>query len=327
MPTISLVTWNVENLFRPKADAPEEERAAYDAKLGLLAQTLEEVDADLIALQEVGGDNALRDLQQALPAYAHARRGVADGRGIAVAFLSKLAFVETEDITDFPASVLALNVAELDGDPMRRMGRGALRVKVRKGNFSFHAITVHLKSKLLSFPLANGGTAFSTNDETLRAKVAAYALLRRAVESATVRTAAADLIAQNDDTGLVVLGDFNDVPEAATTALFQGPEGSELLTRGFDLGDEGDSARLWNLGLAIDEQRRFSRIHRGAGELIDHIFASEEFFPRGADNLRRLPTLSDALVENIQSISDNPNARISKVRPDHAPVLAVFELD
>ncbi len=37
-------------------------------------------------------------------------------------------------------------------EPVTRMGRGALRVRVRKQRIAVDLLTVHLKSKLLSFP-------------------------------------------------------------------------------------------------------------------------------------------------------------------------------
>lgn len=70
---------------------------------------------------------------------------------------------------------------------------------------------------------------------------------------------------------VVVLGDFNDGPEAATTQLLYGPPGSEIGTAGFERPDGGDGQRLWNLAARILEGQRFSRVYRGRGELIDHI--------------------------------------------------------
>ena len=322
MPTLTLATWNVQNLFRPApGDAPA--AATYEQKIPLLAQTIRDLNPDVIALEEVGSADALADLQAALnPGWPNSRLGVPDSRGIACAFLSKLAFDETENVVQFPQAVRDLHLTDMGGQALDRMGRGALRVRVTKGGFRCHLISVHLKSKLLTFP----GGAFSTNDETVRAKVAALALMRRTAEAAAVRITASNILAAQPAAGVCVLGDFNDGHEAATTQIFQGPDGSELGTRGFDRPDEGDGARLWNLAAAIPAARRFSRIHRGLGELLDQIFVSEEFLPRGADQLRRLPLSVDSRIENIQSIGDNPNAVADRPRPDHAPVTAVFDI-
>jgi endonuclease/exonuclease/phosphatase family metal-dependent hydrolase len=326
MPSLTIATWNVENLFVPAQGASQDDRAAYDAKLGFLAQTITALNPDVIALQEVGGDAALQSLQTVLPAYGHRRAGVADARGIACAFLSKLPLQTPQDIVDFPAQVRALGATDANGVPLQRMGRGGLRVRVTKSGFSTELISVHLKSKLLTYPLPGGGTAFSTNDEGVRAQMAAVALMRRTAEAATVRIAANAIVANNNVNALAILGDLNDGPSAATTQILQGPDGSELDTRGFDMPDQFDGARLWNLSPLIAEDRRFSRIHRGQGELLDQIFVSEEFFPREDTGDRRIPTLVDSIVEHIRSIGDNPGARVGEVRPDHAPVVATFEI-
>ena len=326
--TFKLVTWNVENLFQPPAGASQEQAAAYDAKLAFLAQTITALDPDVIALQEVGSDAALADLQNQLGnAYPHRRIGVQDARGIAVAFLSRLPFQIQQDITAFPPAVLAMNITDIGGNALQAMGRGALHVRVTKGPFTTDLVTVHLKSKLLTFP----GGAFSTNNEDLRARVAALALLRRTAEATCVRLAANGVIVGNQVHALAVLGDFNDGPGAATTQIFQGPDGSELDTLGFHRPDAGDGVRLWNLAPRIAAGRRFSRIHRGQGELLDQIFVSEEYFPRENDGDpnpdRRLPLEVDAMIETIRSIGDNPAARAGESRPDHAPVSATFEFD
>lgn len=320
--TFTITTWNVQNLFKPAAN-DDEAQALYDQKIPLLAKTIRGLDPDVLGLQEVGGDDALADLQKALGNYPHRHFGTPDSRGIACALLSKHPIDVHNDVLDFPKPVLEMGLVELDGKPMTRMGRGVPHVTVKAPGFRTNVMVVHLKSKLLSFP----GNVFTTKDETLRARVASLALLRRTAEAATVRMAANTVIATNDKRALVVLGDFNDGPLAATTQLFQGPDGSEIDTRGFDPPDDGDSARLWNLAPRIAEDRRFSRIHRGQGELLDQIFTSEEYFPRGDDGLRRMPVSVDSLVDEIRSIGDNAAAASKRIRPDHSPVSAVFEFE
>ena len=112
---LTLTTWNVQNLFRPDlADQPSVE--AYDTKLGLLAGTIETLDPDVIALQEIGSEGALTDLKARLDgAYPHHHLGIPDKRNISCAFLSKLKITERADIVAFPAPVLNLGVRNIDG--------------------------------------------------------------------------------------------------------------------------------------------------------------------------------------------------------------------
>jgi hypothetical protein len=132
------MTWNVENLFRPKQEEEEEVKQHYRSKLELLADVIGRLDPDVVALQEVGGkdgDEPLEDLQEVLGG-SHPHRALSafrDGRDIQVAFLSKHTVDEREDIVDFPEGP-ALDIHDLDeaGEPtpIERMGRGALRVRV-----------------------------------------------------------------------------------------------------------------------------------------------------------------------------------------------------
>jgi hypothetical protein len=106
-------------------------------------------------------------------------------------------------------------------------------------------VTCHLKSKLLSFP---GGRFQPHDDEGERARFAAYALDRRAAEAVTVRAYADRLLDGHGDLrAVLVLGDLNDEPLAATTQILLGPPGSEIGTPGFDRPYQGDPWRLWNL--------------------------------------------------------------------------------
>jgi endonuclease/exonuclease/phosphatase family metal-dependent hydrolase len=326
------MTWNVENLFRPALGAPEPEQQQFQRKLSLLAGVISRLDPDVVALQEVGGEEPIHDLQQALNGvYPHrAISDFPDRRGIRVAFISKHSTDQKVDIVDFPEGP-ALNIHGItpadESTPITRMGRGALRIRVTKNGLTVDLITAHLKSKLLTFP-RSGGSSFVPRDEEERAQVAGIALMRRSAEAVTLRIRANALLEGNNQTPLLVLGDFNDVPEAQTSLILTGPPGSEIGTLGFSRPDQGDDVRLFNLAPAIAQPRRFSRVHRGRGELLDQIFASEAFFPVGPDNHRRLPEV-DSHVDfegQLPSVGDNPGERIREIAPDHAPVTAAFDL-
>jgi hypothetical protein len=50
----------------------------------------------------------------------------------------------------------------------------------------------------------------------------------------------------NQARAVVVAGDLNHEPDAATTLLLTGPPGSKIRTRAFRQPDQGDGHRLWN---------------------------------------------------------------------------------
>jgi predicted extracellular nuclease len=135
-----------------------------------------------------------------------------------------------------------------------------VQVRVRTGSsVEVDVVTCHLKSKLLSFP----GHRFATHNEAERARYGAYALFRRAAEAATIRDIATGLLSAGAERAVIVLGDLNDEPQAATTQILSGPPGSEIGTGGFTQPDQGDQQRLWNLAARIPAEQRFSRVYHG----------------------------------------------------------------
>jgi predicted extracellular nuclease len=327
MTAFKVMTWNIENLFRPGNPAGPRTKGEYIAKLTSLAHVILELDPDVLALQEIGQEAAFENLVALLDGrYPHRRISQhPDPRGIRVGFVSKLMIETSEDMVDFPAAGLpAVPGVDRQGNliTVTSLGRGALRIKVSlRPDFSFHIITAHLKSKLLTYPHGR----VSPRDESERARVAGIALLKRAAEAVALRVWVNSLIEKNITERVILLGDLNDVVEAATTQLLQGPPGSEIGTQGFQRRDKGDDSRLFNLAPLIPEARRYSRVFRDQHELIDHIFASQEFFP-GLP--RRLPVVDShvGFSDVGDSITENVNERRGKPGSDHAPVTAIFDL-
>jgi endonuclease/exonuclease/phosphatase family metal-dependent hydrolase len=327
--TFKATTWNVESFFRPDLEGDEEER--YRRKLGVLAGVIGELSPDAVALQEVGGEEPLDDLKDALGgAYPYTEiSSFPDARGIRVAVLSRHEISDKEEVVNFPDGP-ALDVHDLDGEgstkPVERMSRGALRVRVVKEGLEVDLVACHLKSKLLSFPRP-WGTSFVPRDEGERAQVAGIALEKRTAEAVTLRIWANELL--DDGTiRLLLLGDLNDVPDAQTSLILNGPPGSQIGTQGFDRPDAGDAERLFNLAPLIGEGRRYSRVEEGRKELIDQILASENMLPVGQDSRRELPVV-DSYVdfrERLPSVENDPGPRAEDLAPDHAPVSASFEL-
>jgi endonuclease/exonuclease/phosphatase family metal-dependent hydrolase len=219
------------------------------------------------------------------------------------------------------------------------MGRGALAgVVAPDAGVRVRVVTVHLKSKLISYPANGEGTRFSPRDEDERAKGAALALYRRAVEAATVRSYLNAVMAAPEERLVILLGDLNDGPGAQTSQLLLGPEDADATA-----DDKLDWARLYNLTDAIPrrggaendklflpEGERYSRKYLGRRELLDQILVSKgllgETTAMRQDEWKVKAVRS--LVESIEkeSVTDSPGERVGALRPDHAPVYASFEL-
>jgi hypothetical protein len=242
---------------------------------------------------------------------------------------SKLEIKAHEEIVDFPATGLP-KVPGIDSKgnaiEVTQLSRGALRILVEPTqNLSLHLIATHLKSKLLSSPGSTGGSRFNPKDENERAQVAGIALLKRTAEAVALCVKANELLEGSETQALILLGDLNDVVNAATTQILNGPSGSEIGTSGFDRKDDGDDTRLFNLAPLIPEARRFSRINQGNKELIDYIFVSQELLP---GKPRKVPTV-DSHVDifgALPSVTPNPGVRRGEPASDHAPITATFDL-
>lgn len=310
-------TWNLENLFRPGSEFGPRDESAYEAKLAALAGVIDRLAPDVLAVQEVGDPDALADLAGRLDGDWETETSTVfeDDHPIRVGVLSQLPLGDVDQISRFPAPLAPVQIDD-DGNTIDAMGRGALRVRVTSGAQQLDVVTCHLKSKLLSFP----GGRFQPHDEGERARFAAYALDRRAAEAVTVRAYADRLLdGHGDERAVIVLGDLNDEPLAATTQILLGPPGSEIDTAGFDRPDQGDPWRLWNLAPRIPAERRFTRVFRGRPELIDHILASHAL-------VTPLPGVDTGEVR-LPSITEVATARRDEPASDHAPVLASFDLD
>jgi endonuclease/exonuclease/phosphatase family metal-dependent hydrolase len=331
MTTFRVMTWNIENLFQfgdqngPKTDTE------YQEKLQSLAQVILTLAPDVVALQEIGSPEAFNDLLALLQNnYPHLQLSThPDRRGIRVGFLSKLEIKDHEEILDFPQAGLPIvpgNDSEGNLIEVTQLSRGALRILVEPTpSFAVHLITTHLKSKLLSFPSSTGDSRFTPQDENERAQTAGIALFKRTAEAVALRVKANELLEGNDTQALILLGDLNDVENAATTQILNGPGGSEIDTAGFNRPDRGDDTRLFNLASLIPEARRFSRINLGNKELIDHIFVSQELLQ---GQPRQVPTVDSHIdiFGTLPSVTASPRIRRGEPASDHAPVTATFEL-
>ena len=123
---------------------------------------------------------------------------------------------------------------------------------------------------------------------------------------------------------VIFCGDLNDEPGAATTQIIHGPGGSEIDFRpssGFHTGDQGDGWRMWNLYKLLPlEGPNYTRIYRGRGELIDHVFASHRLV-----NPTNLPQIEIIAATPLPSVDDTPPAR-QPTPSDHAAVIATFTI-
>jgi endonuclease/exonuclease/phosphatase family metal-dependent hydrolase len=336
--------------FLPAEEGGSNDESVFQHKLGLLAAVIDQEAPDVLALQEIGSEGALTALQNRLGRpMLHAAVGEPDRRGIRVAVLSVPALTSTAKHRGFPDTLRPIQSRDLafddpatpaDEASTSQMGRGALEVSIDVDGTPVTVLTAHFKSKLITYPNppgASGGTRFSPRDEGERHRYAGYAVNLRTAEAVTIRARLDALLDRpgdprdgtGRDTAVVFCGDLNDEVEAATTQIIKGPGGSEIDLRpgsGFSRPDRGDGHRMWNLApllpAAPDGTPPFTRVFKGRGELIDHIFATHRLV-----NPQRLPTPHTMqTAQPLPSVDETPTARRDDPGSDHAAVVAAFEV-
>jgi endonuclease/exonuclease/phosphatase family metal-dependent hydrolase len=314
--SITITTWNVQNFSQSDP--------VFADKLDFLVGTLQALGSDVVALQEILDLNALQDIANRLGFHHFA--AMPDGRGNRVAFLTRDALALPPLQLDQWQLAQGVEVRDFNVngtvEVISQLPRPAFQITVTHNGGEIDVITAHLKSKLLTF-----GGNFSTTNETLRAQTAYFALERRAAEATSLREHVTRLLSAGRE--VIVLGDMNDGPEAATTQILYGPPGSQPLgpddatqaSGAFQRADAEDGKRLFNVTKLVPEGIRWSRKHNGQPELLDHILTSEGLMPR-VNGLRRVPNMSILNADTPNMIGPHPTQ--GGVTPDHAPVTATF---
>lgn len=200
--TFRVGTFNVEGYLEEATDARPAKPEAAKAKVREIILAMQ---PDVLALQEIGGTNALLKIQASL-----AKEGLdlpywewVEGAdtNIQVAVLSR-----------FPFSARRPHTKEnflLSGRRFR-VSRGFAEVDVQvTTNYSFTLLTAHLKSKR---------PVFSADEAELRLEEAK--LLRAKIDAR---------LAADPQANLVVLGDFNDTKDAASTKTVIGRYRNKLV--------------------------------------------------------------------------------------------------
>ena len=338
---LTVMTWNLENLERPEPTAAPADQAAYASKLEQTVQVIADADPDLLGVQEVLAreddlepqvfDDLLSALSEATGStWSGHLSTLPDPRGIRVGWLSRGPLSEPVDVAAYPPLVPP-TVVDDTGQTITAAKRGSLAITyTHTGGEPVQVLVTHFKSKLLTFPgFVADRPRFDTRDEGERARFGLYALTQRAAEAATVRAWATQAL---DDAGqqrrLIVCGDLNDLPQAATTQMLLGPPGSQLGTGGFERPDRGDANRLWNLAPRMpagdpdtgEPAANWSRINNGVKELIDQILVSHALV-QALDSTNAIP------VDGIRSVTADPASLEALTAPsDHRPVIARFRL-
>lgn len=276
--TFRIASYNLEGYL---LEATQTRPAKSEAARAKIRESILAIKPDVLALQEIGGTNALLELQGALnqagldlPYWEHI---AGPDTNVQVAILSR-----------FPITARRPHAREsflLSGHRFR-VSRGFAEVDVQVNpHYSFTLLAAHLKSKR---------PVFSANEAELRLEEAK--LLREKVDAC---------LAANPEVNLVVLGDFNDTKDSASTKAVLGRYSRKLVdTRPAERN--GDDAS--------PPERRVT---------WTHYYGKEDTFHR-IDFLLLSPGMAREWLTNETYVLALPNWGVAS---DHRPIVAGFEAE
>jgi endonuclease/exonuclease/phosphatase family metal-dependent hydrolase len=300
---LRIATFSLKDFFFPFGP---EEQGIVEEKVDAAAASLRRANADVIALQEVGGKGMAEILVEKVAelGYGPPVVGTEDKRGICNVILSRLPIlwsqVHVAKSLPFPRLV--------EGDPEPYAGRiplrrGVVHVRVEAGALGeVDLLTAHFKSNLPSLLKTPSGEEIPDANLHAAGESAIRSLVQRAAEALFVRNLVDGVFAQSPDHAICVLGDLNDVPESLTVRLVRGI----------------DATAKHHLRPAAPPGA-FSCFHGGAPILIDHLLLSER--------LQRALTGFEAHNEKLRD-HDLPGQGLGEpitIDSDHALCLATFD--
>ena len=323
---LRIVTFNLENL-----DDKLEEKPLLDERIEVMRPQLIRLDADVLCLQEVNGQEeqgqprrllALEKLLEGTP-YANYQKvstTVEDGSQVFnernLIVLSRYDIVEHRQYKhEFaPAPLYQMVTADPRSNQAEKITweRPLLHASIELGDSRIlNVVNAHLKSKLPTDVPGQKADRFTWKTASGWAEGFFISSMRRVGQALETRMLIDRLFSEDEDAMIVVCGDLNadldEVPVQAIRGDVEDTNNERLIKR-----------VLVPCERTIPESARFSHVHHGKGTMIDHLLASRNMleFYKGSEIHNEL--LHD---ESIAFATD-----VKYPESDHAPVVAEFEL-
>lgn len=269
---LKIMNWNTRNFLNDVNDSSATEEqvkstAEYQAQLTAVASTIETMNPDVVVFAEVENQAVLDDLLAELGSewVDSSIIDSVDPRGIDVAAISKLPFT---NVVSHGSDMFTVEGTQA---PAYTFARDAVEYHFTFRGQPIVLIGVHYRSK---------GPPDDPN--------------KRLAEAQRSRAIADDLTAANPNLGVVILGDFNDLPDSAPYKAVQGPA--------------SDTYR--DVAVNVAESDRWTFDFMGSLELIDHQMAN----PLMTQHL-------DTKEVVIRHSTETEDAS------DHAPMMATYRFE
>jgi predicted extracellular nuclease len=327
--TLMVATCNVLNLANPGRVFYDNQdpytQAEFDRKLTWLGDRFRTLNADVLAVQEVWDDAALKGaigrsgLRYDFVAVPGAENnGAVHGGGAQgtprVGIATRLKVDALQSFAEFPPG-FEVDVPGLGRH--LRFERPPLVVTLHmKHGQTLNVLTAHLKSKRPKFMQdAQGHPLEDRSDPKVMALASLRSLIMRGAEAMALRCLVIDLL-HRTSVPLVVLGDFNDTPDSVTTQLicatneiaYDRGARDVALFNAYEL--QGDAA--------LKKDVAYSHIHQGSPSVLDQILVSEEFLHNGRNSIGD--------VRRVDYFNDHLHEGRDRSRSDHGFVRALLRL-
>ncbi|WP_297755832.1 endonuclease/exonuclease/phosphatase family protein [Hydrogenophaga sp.] len=322
-----VATCNVLNLAQAgrhfyEGQAPYSQ-SEFERKVDWLGERLRTLNADVVAVQEVWDELALRaavsrsGLQYGTVSVPGAENGAGQhgAQGTPrVGIVTRLKVESVQSLTDFPAAA----VVQVPGlGAHAKFERPPLLATLRlKHGQPVCVVTAHLKSKRPKFlEDASGATIEDTADPAVQALGSLRSLIMRASEAMALRLKVVELL-HRTRLPLILMGDLNDGPHSVTTQLI-----AATSQTAYDKGALDHALfSAWDVQgeAALRRDVAYSHIHQGYPEVLDQVLVSEEFVAtsrRAIGDVRRVEVFNDHLHEGRD-----------RSRSDHGFVRALLRL-
>lgn len=325
--TLMMATANVLNLALPGrsfyAGQKPYSETEYKRKLKWLGERFKSLNADVLAVQEVWDEDALRAaVARSGLKYSFVRvPGAENGPGLSgaqgtprVGFVTRLAVESVESLTDFPAAAV-VHVPGMGAHDRFERPPMLLTLKLKHGQ-EVGVITAHLKSKRPKYLKDDAGNALEDpNDPAVQAVGSMRSLLMRAGEALALRLKVVELL-HRTRLPLIVMGDLNDSPHSVTTQLI-----AATSQTAYDRGARDNALfSAWDHQgeAALRRDVAFSHIHQGYPEVLDQMLVSEEFVATSRASIGE--------VLRVEVFNDHLFEGRSRATSDHGFVRALLRL-
>ncbi|HEY42362.1 MAG TPA: hypothetical protein G4O11_00045 [Anaerolineae bacterium] len=272
----SVMTWNVENLFDilvpHPADPPLPRKADYDLALTKVANTILAAGTPtIVALQEVEHLGILEDLaaHELISEFDYIPVLIegTDSRGIDVGYLVRGDQATLLDVQQHPAP---------EGITSRHPLLIRVQVETSDGSVTLNVINNHFTSM--------SGGELATEP-------------RRSAQAAWNVSLLEDLLAEDPDTHVLILGDLNSYYDAKPIDILR-------------------EAGLRHVFEILGPDERYTYIYQGASQALDHILITQGLM----DMLRRV----EILHVNADYPPPDPGDASPLHQSDHDPIIAIF---